>query len=76
MAIALRRPAGRRPAADLAVAKGEAGVIAAELSLALPLASVVDSFSGAVEFIFQQRKSELESDVGAPRSGASTRCGT
>jgi osmoprotectant transport system permease protein len=41
------------------VAKGEAGVTAAGLSLALPLASIVDSFSGAIEFIFQQREAEL-----------------
>jgi osmoprotectant transport system permease protein len=34
-------------------------VIAALLHPALPLASVVDSFSGAIEFIFQQRESEL-----------------
>jgi osmoprotectant transport system permease protein len=41
------------------VAKGKAGVIAAGLSPGLPLASVVDSFSGAIEFIFQQRDAEL-----------------
>jgi osmoprotectant transport system permease protein len=34
--------------------------MAAGMSLALPLASVVDSFAGAIEFIFQQRESELE----------------
>ena len=34
-------------------------MIAAGISLALPLASVVDSFSGAIEFIFQQREAEL-----------------
>jgi osmoprotectant transport system permease protein len=34
-------------------------VIAGELSPAIPLASVVDSFSGAIDFIFQQRESEL-----------------
>jgi osmoprotectant transport system permease protein len=35
-------------------------VIAAGLSPAFPLASVVDSFAGAIEFIFQPRESELE----------------
>ena len=55
----LRRPAGRRAAPDLALAEGEAGMIAAGSSLALPLASVLDSFSGAIEFIFSQRESEL-----------------
>ena len=34
-------------------------MIAGELSPAIPLASVVDSFSGAIDFIFQQRESEL-----------------
>ncbi len=65
----LRRPAGRRAAPDLALAKGEAGVIAAGLSLAPPLASVVDSFSGAIEFIFQQRDAELESEFGGTQVG-------
>jgi osmoprotectant transport system permease protein len=44
-------------------------VIAAELGSALPLASVVDSFTGAIDFIFQQRRSELESDVGGTQVG-------
>jgi osmoprotectant transport system permease protein len=34
-------------------------VIPAALSFALPLASIVDPFRGAIEFIFQQREAEL-----------------
>jgi osmoprotectant transport system permease protein len=41
------------------VAEGEAGLIVAVLSPVFPLASVVDSFAGAIEFIFQQREAEL-----------------
>lgn len=44
-------------------------MIGAELSLAVPLASVVDSFAGAIEFIFQQRHSELESEFGGTQVG-------
>ena len=44
-------------------------MIAAGLSLAVPLASVVDSFAGAIEFIFEQRNSELESGVGGTQVG-------
>ena len=42
----------------------EAGLVSA-----LPLASVVDSFTGAIDFIFQQRPSELESDYGGTQVG-------
>ena len=41
----------------------------AGVSLALPLASVVDSFSGAIEFIFQQRESELGGVQGSLQVG-------
>jgi osmoprotectant transport system permease protein len=44
-------------------------VIAAGLSFALPLASIVDSFSGAIDFIFHQRQSELESEFGGTQVG-------
>lgn len=44
-------------------------MIAAALSLAVPLSSVLDSFSGAIEFIFQQRQSELESGSGGTQVG-------
>jgi osmoprotectant transport system permease protein len=39
------------------VAQGEAGVIDPTFHTALPLASVFDSFSGAIDFIFHQRQS-------------------
>ena len=44
-------------------------MIAAGLSFALPLASIADSFSGAIEFIFHQRQSELESEFGGTQVG-------
>lgn len=44
-------------------------MIAAGLSFALPLGSVVDAFSGAIEFIFQQREAAVESDLGSRQVG-------
>jgi osmoprotectant transport system permease protein len=44
-------------------------VIAPGLGSALPLASVVDSFAGAIEFIFEQRDAGVESSFGTTQVG-------
>jgi osmoprotectant transport system permease protein len=44
-------------------------VIVDVLSLAPRLASVADSFSGAIEFIFRQREAELQSEFGSTQVG-------
>jgi len=50
------------------VAPGVAGVLDPALPTAVPLASVLDSFSGAIDFIFHQRGSVVagEHQVGGP----------
>jgi osmoprotectant transport system permease protein len=50
------------------VAQGEAAVIDPAVHTALPLASVLDSFSGAIDFIFHQRESVVagKHQVGGP----------
>ena len=64
----LRRALRRRPAAALAVAAGAAGMTALLIA-----GSVLDSFAGAIEFIFEPQQGPR---AAATRSAASTRSGS